>query len=49
MEYLVKQIHQNISWKDYSMECATLFHYHVNMFTSTYLGSPLFHTTNDDD
>jgi hypothetical protein len=32
MEYLVKQIHQNMSWKNYPMECATLFHSCVNMF-----------------
>jgi hypothetical protein len=32
MEYLVKQTHQNMSWKDCPMECATLFHYRVNMF-----------------
>jgi hypothetical protein len=32
MEYLVKQIHQNMSWKNYPMECATLFHSCVNIF-----------------
>jgi len=32
MEYLVKQIHQSMSWKGCPMECATLFHYRVNMF-----------------
>ncbi len=32
MEYIVKQIHQNMSCKDCPIECATLFHSHVNMF-----------------
>ncbi len=32
MEYLVKQIHKNMSWKDCLVECATLFHSHVYMF-----------------
>ncbi len=32
MEYLIKQIHQSMSWKGCPMECATLFHYRVNMF-----------------
>jgi hypothetical protein len=32
MEYIVKQIHPNMSWKDCLVECATLFHSHVNMF-----------------
>ncbi len=40
MEYLVKQIHQNMLWKDCPMECATLFHSCVDMFMhlpSTYI------------
>jgi hypothetical protein len=32
MEYIVKQIHPNTSWKDYPIECATLFHSQVHMF-----------------
>ncbi len=32
VEYLIKQIHKNMSWKDCPMECAILFHFHVNMF-----------------
>jgi hypothetical protein len=32
MEYIVKQIHQNMSWKDCLVECVTLFHSRVNMF-----------------
>jgi len=32
MEYIVKQIHPNMSWKDCPIECATLFHSFVNMF-----------------
>jgi hypothetical protein len=32
MEYFVKQIHKNMSWKDCPVECVTLFHYCVNMF-----------------
>jgi len=32
MEYLVKQIHKIILWKNCLVECATLFHSHVNMF-----------------
>jgi hypothetical protein len=32
MEYLVKQIHKNMSWKDCLVECVTLFHFCVNMF-----------------
>jgi hypothetical protein len=32
MEYIVKQIHQNMSWKDCLVECVTLFHSCVNMF-----------------
>jgi len=32
IEYIVKQIHPNMSGKDYLIECATLFHSHVHMF-----------------
>jgi hypothetical protein len=32
MEYIIKQIHPNMSWKDYPIECVTLFHSRVNMF-----------------
>jgi len=32
MEYLVKQIHKNMSWKDCLAKCVTLLHYHVSMF-----------------
>ncbi len=32
VKYLIKKIHKNMSWKDCSVECATLFHFHVNMF-----------------
>ncbi len=32
IEYLVKQIHKTMSCKDCSLECAKLFHFHVNMF-----------------
>ncbi len=32
MEYIIKQIHTNMSCKDCPIECATLFHYSVNMF-----------------
>ncbi len=32
MEYFIKQIHKNMSWNFFPMECATLFHYCVNMF-----------------
>jgi len=32
MEYFIKQIHKTMPWKDYLVECATLFHFHVNMF-----------------
>jgi hypothetical protein len=37
MEYLVKQIHKNMSWKDCSLECATLFHFCVNMFMDQHI------------
>jgi hypothetical protein len=32
MEYIIKQIHLNMSWEDFPIECATLFHSRVNMF-----------------
>jgi len=32
MEYIIKKIHPNMSWKDYPIECVTLFHSCVNMF-----------------
>ncbi len=32
MEYIVKQIHPNMSWKDCHVECAMSFHFCFNMF-----------------
>jgi hypothetical protein len=32
IKYLVKQIHKTMSCKECTVECATLFHSHVNMF-----------------
>jgi hypothetical protein len=37
MEYLVKKLHGNMSWKDCHVECATLFHSHVDMFMHQYI------------
>ncbi len=37
MKYLVKEIHKNMSWKDCSVECATLFHSLVNMFMDQHI------------
>lgn len=39
MEYFVKQMHQNMSWKYFLIKCVTLFHSCVNMFMHQHISN----------